>query len=185
MQLGKSIEQNRASTSKETAAFAEVKAAHDAGVAELAKAEELLQSLITGLSSGNGDDDNAGGYMGQLAEAKARVSAAGTEIEQAKVKITAAEKEIKEKEPKAKKAEKEGESLLKELREKKAEVEKLQKKLEGGSWDEGREADLLQRQADQSGTMADLLEVSVARVSLTLAPRCFEIPSRCHRLFVL
>ncbi|ORX40472.1 P-loop containing nucleoside triphosphate hydrolase protein [Kockovaella imperatae] len=156
--LAKSIDQNRVSTEKETAAFADVKAAYDAGVSELAKAEELLQSLITGLSTNDGNDDNAGGYMGQLAEAKARLSAAGTEMEQAKVKITASEKEVKEKEPKAKKAEKEGESVLKELRDKKAAVEALHKKLAGGSWDEGREKDLLERQADQSSKLAELME---------------------------
>ena len=159
LKLGKSIEQNCAATEQQVVSFAEVKAAYDAGGAELAKAEELLQSLITGLSSSDKDDENAGGYMGQLAEAKARASAAGTEAEQSKVKITAAEKEIKDKEPKAKKAEKEGESVLKELREKRGEVERLTKNLEGGSWDENRERDLLERQADHSSKMTDLLEV--------------------------
>ena len=107
-QNAKSIQQKRSSTTKDAAAFAELKTAYDAGVAELAKNEELLQTLLTGLSSSNADDKGAGGYLGQLAEAKARLASAGTEAEQAKVKIGLAEKEIKEKEPRAKKAEKEG-----------------------------------------------------------------------------
>lgn len=98
--------------------------------------------------------------MGQLAEAKARLAAAGTETEQAKVKISMAEKEIKEKEPRAKKAEKEGEGLLKELASKRAEVEKLQGKMQGGGWDENKERDLLQKQSTHSQKMNDLMEVS-------------------------
>ncbi|RSH91525.1 Structural maintenance of chromosomes protein 2 [Saitozyma podzolica] len=156
--LEKGLEQKRTSTSKEAAAFAEFKAAYDAGIAELAKTEELLQTLITGLSSNNADDENAGGYMGQLAEAKARLAAAGTEAEQAKVKMGLAEKEIKEKEPRAKKAEKEGEGALKELAGKRADVEKLRKKVEAAGWDEGKERDLLQKQATHSTAMAELME---------------------------
>ena len=74
--------------------------------------------------------------MGQIAEAKARSAAAGTEAEQAKVKISLAEKEIKEKEPRAKKAEKEGQGLIKELESKRAEVVKLKQRVEGSGWDE-------------------------------------------------
>ena len=101
--------------------------------------------------------------MGQLAEAKARLAAAGTETEQAKMKIGLAEKEIKEKEPRAKKAEKEGESLLKELRDKKTDMEKLTAKVGGSGWDDDREKELLERQADHSQRMTDLMEVSGLR----------------------
>lgn len=170
MQLEKGLEQKRTSTSKEAAAFAEFKAAYDAGIAELAKTEELLQTLITGLSSNNADDENAGGYMGQLAEAKARLAAAGTEAEQAKVKMGLAEKEIKEKEPRAKKAEKEGEGALKELAGKRADVEKLRKKVDAAGWDEGKERDLLQKQATHSTAMTELMEVSMT--ALTPEARC-------------
>jgi structural maintenance of chromosome 2 len=99
--------------------------------------------------------------MGQLAEAKARLAAAGTEAEQAKVKMGLAEKEIKQKEPRAKKAEKEGEGALKELAGKRADVEKLRKKVEAAGWDEGKERDLLQKQATHSTAMAELMEVSM------------------------
>ncbi len=98
--------------------------------------------------------------MGQLAEAKARLAAAGTETEQAKVRIGLAEKEIKEKEPRAKKAEKEGEGSLKELATKKVEVEKIRKRVGGAGWDEGREAELAEKQAHHGAKMAELIEVS-------------------------
>lgn len=97
--------------------------------------------------------------MGQLAEAKARVAAAGTEAEQAKVKIGLAEKEIKEKEPRAKKAEKEGQGLLNELQGKKSDVEKLKKRVEASGWDEGKEKDLLEKQAEHGSRLTELLEV--------------------------
>jgi structural maintenance of chromosome 2 len=115
--------------------------------------------LTTGLSSNNSDEDTAGGYLGQLAEAKAKLAAAGTEAEQAKVKMGLAEKEIKEKEPRAKKAEKEGQGLIKELEAKRNDVESLRQRVEASGWDEGKEKSLLEKQADHSQKINELLEV--------------------------
>lgn len=151
------IEKKRESSAAETEAFAELKAAYDTATKELASTEELLQTLLTGLSSSN-DDEGAGGYMGALAEAKARHAAAGTEAEQAKVKIGLAEREIKDKEPRAKKAEKEGEGLLKELAAKRAEVEKLRVRVDAAGWDEDKERGLLERQAEHAQKLAQLSE---------------------------
>lgn len=142
----------------EAEAFAELKAAYDAGAAELARTEELLQTLLTGVSSNNDDEGAAGGYMGALAEAKARQAAAGTEAEQAKVKMGHAERELKDKEPRAKKAEKEGEGLLKELAAKRAEVDALRGRVEAAGWDEDKERNLLERQAEHSQKIAQLSE---------------------------
>ncbi|KAK4685777.1 structural maintenance of chromosome 2, partial [Tremellales sp. Uapishka_1] len=158
-ELQASIREKRTSSSQDAAAFAELKAAYDAGASELARSEELLQTLLTGLSSNaSGDDEGAGGYLGQLAEAKARSAAAGTEAEQAKVKVQLAEREIKEKEPRAKKAEKEGEGVLKDLEVKRKEVEKMSKRVEGAGWDEGKERELLERQVKHGSQMTALLE---------------------------
>ena len=115
--------------------------------------------MTTGLSSNNSDEDTAGGYLGQLAEAKAKLAAAGTEAEQAKVKMGLAEKEIKEKEPRAKKAEKEGQGLIKELEAKRNDVESLRQRVEASGWDEGKEKSLLEKQADHSQKINELLEV--------------------------
>lgn len=142
---------------KDAAAYAELKEAYDAGAEELARTEELLQTLLTGLSSSK-DDQGAGGYMGALAEAKARLAAAGTEAEQAKIKIGLAEREIKDKEPRAKKAEKEGEGLIKELAAKRAEVEQLRARVNACDWDEDKERSLLERQAEHGQKIAQLSE---------------------------
>ncbi|WWC91996.1 uncharacterized protein L201_006950 [Kwoniella dendrophila CBS 6074] len=154
----KSLDERRTQTTTDASAFAELKSAYDAGQAELSKLEELVQSLITGLSSNKEDDENAGGYMGQLAESKAKLASAGTEAEQAKVKIGLAEKEIKEKEPRAKKAEKEGEGLIKELSTKKALVEKLKKQVESSDWNENKERELLDSQAELQSKIQELME---------------------------
>jgi structural maintenance of chromosome 2 len=151
------IVKKREGSSAEAEAFAELKAAYDAGATELARTEELLQTLLTGLSSSK-DDEGAGGYMGALAEAKARLAAAGTEAEQAKVKIGLAEREIKDKEPRAKKAEKEGEGLLKELAAKRKAVETLRARLDAAEWDDEKERGMLERQAEHGHTYTQLAE---------------------------
>ncbi|WVQ83720.1 hypothetical protein IAT38_005864 [Cryptococcus sp. DSM 104549] len=154
----KSLDEKRTHDAKEASAFSELKAAYDAGQSELSKLEELLQSLITGLSTNQNDDEGAGGYLGQLAEAKARLAAAGTEAEQAKVKIGLAEKELKEKEPRAKKAEKEGEGLIKELGTKRGLVEKLKKQVEGAGWDEAQEKEMVDSQNQSQARINELQE---------------------------
>ncbi|BEI84504.1 hypothetical protein CcaverHIS002_0411080 [Cutaneotrichosporon cavernicola] len=144
---------------KDAMAYAELKEAYDAGVKDLERTERLLESLITGLSSSKGDEDgSAGGYMGELAEAKALLTAAGTEAEQAKVKIGLAEREIKDKEPRAKKAEKEGEGLVKELAAKRTEVDQLRARVKASGWDEDKERSLLERQAEHGQKIAQLSE---------------------------
>lgn len=152
------MQQKRKEAEGDSAGFAELKASYDSGSADLARTEELLQSLLTGLTSSSNDDESAGGYMGALAEAKARLAAAGTEAEQAKVKIGLAEREIKEKEPRAKKAENEGQGLIKELASKRAEVEQLRARVDGAGWNEDKERDLLERQAHHNQQLAQLSE---------------------------
>ncbi|WVN90046.1 uncharacterized protein L203_105281 [Cryptococcus depauperatus CBS 7841] len=155
----KALDDKKSVTSQEAEAFLKLKSAYDADQNELSKLEELLQSLITGLSTNqNGDEENAGGYLGQLAEAKARLTAAGTEAEQAKMKISLAEKELKEKEPRAKKAEKEGAGLIRELQDKKAQVEKLKAQVESAGWDETQEKQILGAQAEHQSKITELME---------------------------
>lgn len=125
--------------------------------------------------------------MGQIAEAKARSAAAGTEAEQAKVKIALAEKEIKEKEPRAKKAEKEGAGLIKELETKRTAVERLRQRVQTSGWDEAKEKELLEKQAEHSQRMNELFEVIIAlsHISkLTEATGCLEVQVGSHRLLI-
>ncbi len=141
---------------------------------------------MTGLSSSaTGDDEGAGGYLGQIAEAKARLAAAGTEAEQAKVKIGLAEREIKEKEPRAKKASKEGEGALKDLETKKTDVEKIRKRVQAAGWDEGKERRLAENQAEHSQQMQALMEVSLkSKPLLRSATGHAQITTGCGGLHV-
>lgn len=145
--------------------FLGLKTSIDRSTASLAADEELLQTLLTGLTSASansaeGGAEASGGYMGQIAQARAGLSSATTTAEQAKVAIDHAEHELKALGPKAAKAAKEGEGLGRELeaaRARKAELEKVLDKLGG---DEQREKELLRRKADVSQRINELLQVS-------------------------
>lgn len=160
-QLESGIQGKRDAHAADVASFASTKQAYETATAELVRAEELLQSLVTGLSAdGSGSDskDGAGGYHGQLAEAKARASAAQTEGEGAKVQIGLLEKEIKEKEPRARKAAKEGEGLIGELAKARSERDALRASVAKMDWDESRETTLLQRRDELQGQMSHLVQ---------------------------
>ncbi|KAJ9117568.1 hypothetical protein QFC22_004418 [Naganishia vaughanmartiniae] len=145
----------------DVASFASTKQEYDTATRDLAKAEELLQTLITGLGAANSSNEEGeatGGYMGQLADAKALMAAAATEAEQAKVKIGLLEKDLKDKEPRAKKAAKEGEGLTKEYEAAKSKLEALQASMAKMDWDESKEQDLSARQAELNERIAVLSE---------------------------
>ena len=117
LQAEAALSEKRASYESDVAAFAGTKQEYDTAINDLAKTEELLQTLITGLgASSNEDGEAAGGYMGQLADAKALMASAASEAEQAKMKIGLLEREIKEKEPRAKKAARMARALRKNTR---------------------------------------------------------------------
>ena len=82
--------------------------------------EELLQNLLTGLSSSS---TTGGGYMGQLADAKARQAHAAGEEEQSRLKLGMSQKELKALEKRWKEVEKEAGEGKRKLKEKETEVE--------------------------------------------------------------
>ncbi|CAG8741299.1 5686_t:CDS:2, partial [Acaulospora morrowiae] len=94
---------------KLVAQFESIKKAYDEKKEQVRKAEELLQTLSTGVSAQEGHEN---GYMEQLQEAKNNATHALTEIEQAKLKISHLTKELKEKEPQALKAQRDNRGLL-------------------------------------------------------------------------
>jgi structural maintenance of chromosome 2 len=136
--------------------FEEASASLSDQSAEVDKKEELLQTLLTGISSNAGSD---GGYAGQLAAARENVSKANTEIEQSKLKIGHFESRIKEDEPRAKKAEKENASLLKDLESLRSQAAKVKKELEKLGFQPGKEeeqqAERAQLQKRIRGLQAD------------------------------
>lgn len=140
--------------------FDQLKSEFDAVNDALAKQDELLQTLLTGMASKNDENDKAkqGGYMGQLAEAREREAKAGTDIEQSNLRIKHLEKELKTKEPQAKKAQKEGEGLLKELEAAKTEVNQLEANIASTGWDDNKEKELLSTRSDLTQRVNELLE---------------------------
>jgi structural maintenance of chromosome 2 len=121
--------------------FAALKSSYEASVASLQQSEDLLQSLVTGLSSSS-TDSSSSGYMGQLAAARAKLASIGSEAEQARLRADHLQRELKEKEPRAKKAEGEGRGLISELEKAKEAQAKLEVELANAGWDEEREVGL-------------------------------------------
>lgn len=78
---------------------------------EVIKKEELLASLQTGVSS----KGKSGGYMGQLQEAKQKLSDSNVKVEQLKLRIDRLLKEIDSDKPKILSAQKEHEHYQKEI----------------------------------------------------------------------
>ncbi|KAK0532787.1 Structural maintenance of chromosomes protein 2 [Tilletia horrida] len=162
--------------------FAEMKADFDKNVAALEKEDELLQTLLTGMASkGQSSDANGqgqGGYLGQIAAAKAEEAAASTEISQAKLRITHLEKEIAAKRPKAEKARRENSGLLAELETNRKKALDLEQKLSKLNWDEEKERAALDARASANARLAQLLEKRDAlKYQLSRAEFEYESPS--------
>ncbi|KAL4071944.1 hypothetical protein J3A83DRAFT_2944801 [Scleroderma citrinum] len=113
--------------------YQEVKKKHDVTQAGLSNSEELLQSLLTGLSSSN-TNNSGGGYMGQLADAKARLAQGAAEEEQNRMKLSMNEKELKSAEARRKEFEKDAHQGQRNLANMKAHVNKLKQQLAGCGW---------------------------------------------------
>ena len=143
-----------------TASFAVVKDAHAIIATSLSNAEELLQTLLTGLSSSN---TAGGGYMGQLADARARHGQAQAEEEQCRTKLAMAEKDKKTLEGRWKAVEREANDGRKNLENMKAEVEKLQKKVAEFGWSEEKEK---QVDVDWRAAKEDLRQAAEVRVTV-------------------
>lgn len=118
---------------------------------KLSSDEELLQSLLTGLGASGGA--SGGGYLGQLADARGRLTQAKTEEDQVKNKITMARKELQALEKRWKDVEREAGEGKGNLEKMKRELQALQAKAEKSGWsvekEEQLEAQLLQARADE------------------------------------
>ncbi|KAG9074700.1 Structural maintenance of chromosomes protein 2, partial [Ceratobasidium sp. UAMH 11750] len=127
-----SLGESRNNLATTTAAFTTAKEAHTAAQHSLSTAEELQQTLLTGLSSSA--NASTGGYLGGIAEARSRAAAAVTEAEQAKVQLGMAQTDVKEKESRARKMDSEGQQGKDALEKGRAEVAQLNAKLEKCGW---------------------------------------------------
>lgn len=107
----------------------------------LSNAEGLLQSLLTGLSSSrNAENSAGGGYMGQIADARARAAQAEAEEEQSKVRLGMAQKELKALETRWKEVEREAGDGKKKVGRTKEAVEGCRAALTRCKWNEELES---------------------------------------------
>lgn len=133
------------------------KADLDKQTEELEKNEELLQTLQTGVTSREGQEN---GYQGQLQDARNRASASTTEQEQAKLKIVHFEKRLKEDGPRAKKAKEQNSGLLKDLEVLRAQAKKLESELSQLGFEPGREENMVEQQGALQKQIRNLREQS-------------------------
>jgi structural maintenance of chromosome 2 len=138
----------------------------------LNNSEELLQTLLTGLSSSN-TGQSGGGYMGQLADARARLAQAAAEEEQSKLKLASAEKELKALQARWKEVEREANDGKKNLEAMKAEVEKFRKRVDQCAWDEEQDRELETNLNAARSAARSASEVSCRFVDgFALVPHC-------------
>ncbi|KAI0631723.1 condensin complex subunit SMC2 [Trametes polyzona] len=138
-ELRAGCEEKRRQVDELTASHTTVKDKQNALQTALTNAEELLQTLLTGLTSNKDGNAGGGGYMGQLADAHTRSAQAAAEEEQSRVKLTMAEKELKALEARWKAVEREAGEGARQLEEMRAGVEKCKKRIAETGWSAEKE----------------------------------------------
>ena len=170
MQLEGSLSQKKVLVKKLDASYATVKAEHTENQKTLTTAEELLQTLLTGLSSSGIGNSGGGGYMGQLADAKAKLAQATAEEEQSRVKLGMGEKELKVLEGRWKEVEREAGDGKKNFEKVKAETEKFKRKVEESGWSAEKEREGVDALRAAKGEERRLTEVSIFTHVIVLLP---------------
>lgn len=170
MQLEGSLSQKKVLVKKLDASYATVKAEHTENQKTLTTAEELLQTLLTGLSSSGTGNSGGGGYMGQLADAKAKLAQATAEEEQSRVKLGMGEKELKVLEGRWKEVEREAGDGKKNFEKVKAETEKFKRKVEESGWSAEKEREGVDALRAAKGEERRLTEVSIFTHVIVLLP---------------
>ncbi|KIY44458.1 condensin complex subunit SMC2 [Fistulina hepatica ATCC 64428] len=137
----------------------EIENEHKAAQAKLSSAEELLQTLLTGLSSnaktatvtGGGKQDfshssrliahqdNQGGYLGQIADAKSCATAAAADEQQSQVKLDMAQKELATLEKRFKEVKNEVNDNAARLERLRGEADAVRTQLERCGWNQEQE----------------------------------------------
>ncbi|KAI0296748.1 condensin complex subunit SMC2 [Multifurca ochricompacta] len=117
-----------------TAEYNAVKEKHTATQTALSLAEDLLQTLLTGLAGTSAQSAGGGGYMGQIADARARLAHAAAEEEQARVRLDMNRRELGELEKRWKAVEREAGQGERDIKRMRADVETLRKKVDATGW---------------------------------------------------
>jgi len=153
--------EKRKEVEKVAAAHGKVKDEHTSLETKLASDEELLQTLLTGLSS-TGAKNKGGGYMGQLADAKARLAQGAAEEEQSKVKLAMGEKELVNLEARMKVFAKEAGDNLKKLEDLKATVQACHAKMTNSGWSAEKDKQLDMQLREARETVKNLHDVRIS-----------------------
>ncbi|PPQ65045.1 hypothetical protein CVT26_015741 [Gymnopilus dilepis] len=116
---------------------------HSVLESKLASDSELLQTLLTGLSSSTNDNKSkGGGYMGALADARKRLAQSAAEEEQSKVKLGMSEKELVELEGRMRKFETERKGNEQRVEKMRRELGEVKERVKKTGWSVEKERDL-------------------------------------------
>ncbi|KAG8828897.1 Structural maintenance of chromosomes protein 2, partial [Serendipita sp. 399] len=118
--------------------YEKLKGQHESFQQRFNSKQELLQTLQTGLA--DAANTSGGGYLGQLADTKARIVQAQTEEEQIRRQLSIVEKDLAEAQARWKKVEKEASDGAKTIEKGKQAVEKLRRDLSGMKWSDEKDA---------------------------------------------
>ena len=122
-----------------TAEYDAVKDKHTTTQMALASAKDLLQMLLTGLAGRSAQSAGSGGYMGQIADARAQLAQAATEEEQTRVRLDMSRCELGELEKRWKALEREAGQGERDVKRMQADVETLRKKADATGWNAEKE----------------------------------------------
>jgi structural maintenance of chromosome 2 len=118
-----------------TAEYNAVKEKHTTTQTALGSAEDLLQTLLTGLAGNSAQSSGGGGgYMGQIADARARLAQAAAEEEQLRVRVDMSRHELADLEKRWKAVEREAGQGERDIKKMRTEVEILHKKVDATGW---------------------------------------------------
>jgi structural maintenance of chromosome 2 len=135
-----SLEAKRDQYTKLKKTYDGVRGAHADAESTLKNAEDLLQSLLTGL--GAQQSGGGGGYMGQLADARQRRERAAAEETQARTRADMAKKELDAVTRRWKEVEREAGESKKGLERMAKEVQSLRQRATQGGWSEEKEREM-------------------------------------------
>ncbi|KAJ7178719.1 condensin complex subunit SMC2 [Mycena crocata] len=139
-QLEESLTEKKAQVEELNVSHKTVKDKHTGFSDKLTTAEELLQSLLTGLSNNKGNNTTGGGgYMGQLATARQQAAQAAAEEKQSRVKLGMSEGDLKTLEARWKIVERDAGDGRKKLEAMRVTVEGCRAKVAQCAWSEEKE----------------------------------------------
>ncbi|KAJ3745860.1 condensin complex subunit SMC2 [Lentinula detonsa] len=129
------LKQKHAEADLLKASYNAVKSEHDIHQGKLTSDEELLQTLLTGLSSKSATHAaSGGGYMGQIADARARIAQGAAEEKQARMNLEMSNKELTNLEAQFEKVEKDAGDGKKRMETTRRALSDTQKRLAACGW---------------------------------------------------